>query len=479
MTPPESIGNFRIERDSLGEVRVPSNRYWGAQTERSRLNFTIGQELMPREVIHALALVKKACARANVECGVLAPEKARLIEAVCDEIIEGELDLEFPLPVWQTGSGTHTNMNVNEVIVNRAHVRLGGSLVDELESAGRRRELHPNDDVNKSQSSNDVFPTAMNIAAYRMLAGHTLPKMRVLRDALAEKAQEFMPIIKIGRTHLMDATPLRLGQEFSGYVSQLDQRLAAIEGATRRLTRLALGGTAVGTGLNAPAEFAERAARWISELSGIQFSPATNHFAAQAAHDDLVEASGALRAAAVCLMKVANDIRLLCSGPRAGLGELVLAAMEPGSSIMPGKVNPTQVEALTMVCAQVMGNDVAVGIGGMSGQLELNAFKPVIIFNLLMSARNLGDASHTFAERTIATLEANADAIARHVEQSLMLVTALSPHIGYERAAKIAQKAYRERSTLRQAALELGEVSAEDFDRWVDPSRMLGPLDRG
>jgi len=363
-------------------------------------------------------------------------------------------------------------MNVNEVIVNRAHVLLGGSLLDE------RRELHPNDDVNKSQSSNDVFPTAMNVAAYRMLVARTLPNMRVLRDALAEKAREFMPIIKIGRTHLMDATPLRLGQEFSGYVSQLDQRLTAIETASRRLTHVALGGTAVGTGLNAPAGFAERAVNWISELSGHHFAPALNHFAAQAAHDDLVEASAALKAAAACLMKVGNDIRLLCSGPRAGLGELVLAAMEPGSSIMPGKVNPTQVEALTMVCAQVMGNDVTVGIGGMSGQLELNAFKPVIIFNVLMSARNLGDACATFAERTIASLEADADAIARHVERSLMLVTALSPHIGYERAAKIAQKAHREHSTLRQAALELGWVSADEFDRWVDPSRMLGPLEQ-
>jgi fumarate hydratase, class II len=462
--------DFRIEKDSLGEVRVPKRRYWGAQTERSRLNFPIGKERMPLEVIYALALTKRACAHANVACGVLSPEKARQIEEVCDEIIAGELDEEFPLPVWQTGSGTHTNMNVNEVIVNRAHVRAGGSLLDP------ERGLHPNDDVNKSQSSNDVFPTAMNIAAYRMLALHTSRNVRLLRDALAEKAEELMPIIKIGRTHLMDATPLRLGQEFSGYVAALDQRLALLDTTSQRLTMLALGGTAVGTGLNTVVGFAERAVERLRELTGLPFSVATNHFMAQAAHDDIVEVSGALKATAVSLTKMANDIRLLCSGPRAGIGELTLHATEPGSSIMPGKVNPTQVEALTMVCAQVLGNDLSVTIGGMSGQLELNAYKPVMIFNLLMAARNLGDACESFAERTVATLSPDTEMIARHLERSLMLVTALSPHIGYERAAKIAQKAHCERLTLRQAALELGWVTPEDFDSWVDPGRMLGPV---
>ena len=469
----DSNNDFRIETDSLGQVQVPKHRYWGAQTERSRKNFPIGQELMPREVIGALALTKKACAYANVVCGVLSSEKARLIEEVCDEIIAGELDAEFPLPVWQTGSGTHTNMNVNEVIVNRAHVKSGGSLLDP------QRELHPNDDVNKSQSSNDVFPTGMNIAAHRMLALHTLIKVRILRDALAEKALELMPIVKIGRTHLMDATPLRLGQELSGYVAQLDQRLSALESSNQRLTLLAIGGTAVGTGLNTPVGFAECVVQRLRELSGFPFVPAVNRFAAQAAHDDIVDASGALRATAVSLMKIAGDLRLLCSGPRAGIGELVMQPTEPGSSIMPGKVNPTQVEALTMVCSQVVGNDATIAVAGMGGQLELNAYKPVMIFNLLMAARNLGDACQSFAERAVAGLEADVEVIGQHLERSLMLVTALSPHVGYERAAKIAQKAHRERLTLRQAALSTGWVSADAFDRWVDPRRMLGPLDQG
>jgi len=471
MTETDDTADFRIEKDSLGEVRVPRHRYWGAQTERSRLNFPIGHELMPLEVIRALAWIKKACAHANVECGVLPPEKARLIADVCDEIIAGDLDSEFPLRVWQTGSGTHTNMNVNEVIVNRAHVRIGGNLVD------AHRELHPNDDVNKSQSSNDVFPSAMNVAAHQLIESQTLVKLRVLRDALGEKAEEFMPIVKIGRTHLMDATPLRLGQEFSGYTAQLDQRLVALHVASLRLTQLALGGTAVGTGLNAPARFADRAIERLGDLTGFRFVPAPNRFAAQAAHDDLVEVSGALKATSVSLMKIGNDLRLLCSGPRAGLAELVMQPTEPGSSIMPGKVNPTQVEALTMVCAQVLGNDLAASVGGMAGQLELNAFKPVIIFNVLMAARNLGDAAQSFAERAIASLEADSLVIEAHLERSLMLVTALSPHIGYERAAKIAQKAHRDHSTLRQAALSLGWVNGADFDRWVDPKRMLGPLE--
>jgi fumarate hydratase class II len=460
---------YRVEKDSLGDVRVPAQRYWGAQTERSRLNFPIGHELMPREVIGALALIKKACARANRAIGALPAEKAGKIERVCDEIIAGELDGEFPLRVWQTGSGTHTNMNVNEVIVNRAHVLDGGSLLD------ARRDLHPNDDVNKSQSSNDVFPTAMNIAAYRLLAEHTLPKIRLLRAALAAKAEEFMPIVKIGRTHLMDATPLRLGQEFSGYVAQLDQRLSALEQSVERLSQLALGGTAVGTGINTPRGFAESAIAHMRQLTGLPFVEAPNHFAAQAAHDDLVEVSGSLRTAAVSLSKIANDIRLMASGPRSGLAELVLQPTEPGSSIMPGKTNPTQVEALTMVCAQVAGNDLTVSLAGMSGQLELNAYKPVLIFNVLMAARNLGDACQSFAERAVATLAADQEVIAQHLERSLMLVTALNPHIGYEKAAKIAQKAHRDHSTLREAALALGWVTAAEFDQWVDPLQMLGP----
>jgi len=470
MIPQEPISSeCRTEHDSLGEVRVPRRRYWGAQTERSRLNFPIGRELMPKELIYALAMVKKASAQANLACGVLPAEKVRAIEEVCDEILAGELDDEFPLPVWQTGSGTHTNMNLNEVIANRAHVRAGGSLTDST------RVLHPNDDVNRSQSSNDVFPTAMNVAAHRLISEHTLVKMRVLRDALAEKAEEFMPIVKMGRTHLMDATPLRLGHEFSAYVAQLDQRLAAIEHANRRLAAVALGGTAVGTGLNAPIGFAERAITRLCDLSGLHFVRASNPFAALGSHDDLVEASGALRDAAVCLMKVGNDLRLLCSGPRSGFGELILEPREPGSSIMPGKVNPTQIEALTMVCAQVIGNDATIAVAGMSGQLELNAYKPVLIFNLLMAARNLGDACESFAERGVAGLEANVERISQHVERSLMLVTALSPHLGYEKAARIAQKAHREHTTLREAALALGWVNEDDFDRWVDPARMLGP----
>jgi fumarate hydratase class II len=461
--------DYRIEKDSLGEVRVPARRYWGAQTERSRQNFPIGHELMPREVIGALALIKKACALANLDSSLLSADKVTRIGKVCDEIIAGALDDEFPLRVWQTGSGTHTNMNVNEVIVNRAHVLGGGDLLDP------RRELHPNDDVNKSQSSNDVFPTAMNIAAYRLLVEQTLPKLRFLRDELAKKADEFMPIVKIGRTHLMDATPLRLGQEFSGYVAQLDQRLAALEQSTERLSLLALGGTAVGTGINTPPGFAQNAIAHMRRLTGLPFEEAPNHFAAQAAHDDLVEVSGALRATAVSLTKIAGDIRLMASGPRSGLGELVLQATEPGSSIMPGKTNPTQVEALTMVCAMVAGNDLAVSLAGMNGQLELNAYKPLMIFNVLMAARNLGDASQSFAERAVVTLAADAEVIGRHLEQSLMLVTALNPHIGYEKAAKIAQKAHRERLTLRDAALALGWVTREEFDEWVDPGKMLGP----
>jgi fumarate hydratase, class II len=469
--PTDAEPEHRMEKDSLGEVRVPARHYWGAQTERSRQNFPIGSERMPLEVVYALATIKKACARVNLSIGALPAGKAASIEQVCDEILAGVLDDEFPLRVWQTGSGTHTNMNVNEVIVNRAHVLAGGRLLDAA------RVLHANDDVNKSQSSNDVFPTAMNIAAYRALRQGTLPQLGLLRDALARKAEEFMPIVKIGRTHMMDATPLRLGHEFSGYVAQLDQRITALEQSCERLGQLALGGTAVGTGINTPPGFAAKAIAVIAELTGLPFREASNHFAAQAAHDDLVEVAGALRTAALSLTKIANDIRLMASGPRAGLAELVLRATEPGSSIMPGKTNPTQVEALTMVCAMVAGNDLAASLGGMSGQLELNAYKPLIIFNVLMAARNLGDAAQSFAERAVATLEADEQVIARNLERSLMLVTALNPHIGYEKAAKIAQKAHREHLTLRQAALDLGWVTAEEFDDWVDPLEMLGPND--
>jgi len=464
---------YRIEKDSLGEVRVPAGRYWGAQTERSRQNFRIGHELMPREVVHALALIKWGCASENQHIGALSEDKAARIIQVCEEILSGGLDAEFPLSVWQTGSGTHTNMNVNEVIVNRAHVLAGGDLRDP------DRALHPNDDVNKSQSSNDVFPTAMNVAAHRLIMEHTVPKLRLLLEALQKKAEEFMPIVKIGRTHMMDATPLRLGQEFSGYAAQLRERIAGLVQAADALRYLALGGTAVGTGLNTPAGFGKGVAGRLAAITALAFVEAENHFAAQAAHDDLVAVSGALKALAVALSKIAGDIRLLASGPRAGFAELVLEAHEPGSSIMPGKTNPTQVEALTMVCAMVIGNDQAVTVAGLGGQLELNAYKPVIIFNVLMAARNLGDACESFALRAVSTLAADRDVIAAHLERSLMLVTALNPLVGYEKAAKIAQKAHRERTTLRQAALDLGWVTAEQFDSWVDPAKMLGPSERG
>ncbi|RME68155.1 MAG: class II fumarate hydratase [Verrucomicrobia bacterium] len=461
---------YRIERDSLGEVRVPADKYWGAQTERSRMNFPIGPEgSMPIEIIRAFAVVKKAAALANVELGVLPAEKGALIARVGDEILTGALDDQFPLVIWQTGSGTQTNMNVNEVIANRAHVLTGGALTDT-----GKRPLHPNDDVNRSQSSNDTFPTAMHIAAYTLVAENTLPGLQRLRDSLAAKAEAFAAIVKTGRTHFMDATPLTLGQEFSGYVQQLDNSRRALLNAVEKVRELALGGTAVGTGLNAPRGFAERAAARIAELTGHPFITAPNKFEALAAHDGMVELSGALRRAAVALMKIGNDIRMLGSGPRCGIGELILPANEPGSSIMPGKVNPTQAEALTMVCAQVMGNDVAVGVGGSNGHFELNVFKPLIAANVLQSARLLGDACRSFAARCVDGLEPNRPVIRRHLENSLMLVTALTPHIGYDRAAEIAKKAHREGLTLREAALALGHVTAEQFDTWVRPEAMTG-----
>jgi fumarate hydratase, class II len=459
---------FRIEHDTMGEVQVPADKYWGAQTERSRNNFQIGGQLMPREVIQAFAILKKAAALTNVDCGVLPGEKAELIARVCDEILAGGLDDQFPLVVWQTGSGTQSNMNLNEVIANRAHVLSGGRLED------AKRVIHPNDDVNRSQSSNDTFPAAMHIAAYEVLVEVTLPKVTKLRETLASKAREFMDVVKIGRTHLMDATPLTLGQELSGYVAQLDHAMRAIRNTLAHVGELALGGTAVGTGLNAPAGFSERVAAKIAELTGHPFVTAPNKFEALASHDALVEASGALKTLATSLMKIANDVRLLASGPRSGIGEIVIPENEPGSSIMPGKVNPTQCEALTMVCAQTVGNDAAITVGGMNGHFELNVFKPVIIFNFLMAARNLGDACESFNDHCIVGLEPNRAAIQKHLENSLMLVTSLNPHIGYENSAKIAKKAHQENKTLREAAIELGLVTSEQFDQWVVPGKMIG-----
>ncbi len=463
--------SYRIEKDTMGEVKVPSNKYWGAQTERSRNNFKIGSEgSMPKEIIYAFAYLKKAAAIANTELGVLPADKKDLIAKVCEEILEGKLDGEFPLVIWQTGSGTQSNMNVNEVIAYRAHVLSGGALTDE------KKILHPNDDVNKSQSSNDTFPTAMHIATYKVVAEVTLPGIQKLRNTLARKAKEYMAIVKTGRTHFMDATPLTLGQEFSGYVQQLDNSMRAIKGALEMVSELALGGTAVGTGLNAPKGYDVLVAKKIAELTGYPFVTAPNKFEALAAHDAMVELSGALKRAAVGLMKIGNDIRMLSSGPRSGIGEIIIPDNEPGSSIMPGKVNPTQPEALTMVCAQVIGNDVAVSIGGATGHFELNVFKPVIAANVLQSARLLGDACVSFNDKCAEGIEPNHALIKRHMENSLMLVTALNTHIGYENAAKIAKKAHKENKTLREAAIELGLVTAEQFDQWVRPEKMVGNL---
>lgn len=464
--------SYRIEKDTMGEVKVPSDKYWGAQTERSRNNFRIGPEAsMPREIIYAFAYLKKAAAIANHELGVLPPEKRDMIGKVCDEILDGKLDQEFPLVIWQTGSGTQSNMNVNEVIAYRAHVLQGGKLADE------KKVLHPNDDVNKSQSSNDTFPTAMHIAAYKQVVEITIPGLQKLRDILSSKASEYKSIVKTGRTHFMDATPLTLGQEFSGYVQQIDNGIRALKNALEVVRELALGGTAVGTGLNTPKGYDVLVAKKIAELTGYPFITAPNKFEALAAHDAMVELSGALKRVAVSLMKVANDIRMLSSGPRCGIGEIIIPDNEPGSSIMPGKINPTQPEALTMVCAQVIGNDVAVSIGGSTGHFELNVFKPVIAANVLQSARLIGDACVSFSEKCAAGIEPNHAIIKQHMENSLMLVTSLNTHIGYENAAKIAKKAHKENKTLREAAVELGLVTSEQFDQWVRPEKMVGSLD--
>ncbi|MCB0557913.1 MAG: class II fumarate hydratase [Lewinellaceae bacterium] len=458
---------FRKEKDSLGYVDVPADKYWAAQTQRSAENFKIGGHLMPEEVIHAFAILKKAAALANLGLGVLEKEKADAIAQVCDEILAGKLADQFPLVVWQTGSGTQSNMNVNEVVANRAHVLRGGQLADD------KKFLHPNDDVNKSQSSNDTFPTAMHIAAYKMLVETTIPGIEALRDTLKEKSEKFMEVVKIGRTHFMDATPVTVGQELSGYVAQLDHGLRAIRNSLPHLSELALGGTAVGTGLNTPKGYDVEVAAKIAELTGLPFVTAPNKFESLAAHDAIVESHGALKTVAVSLMKIGNDIRMLASGPRCGIGELIIPSNEPGSSIMPGKVNPTQSEALTMAMAQVMGNDVAINIGGMTGHFELNVFKPLMIFNFLTSARLIGDACNSFNENCAVGIEPNYSRIKENLNNSLMLVTALNTHIGYDKAAEIAKKAHKEDKTLKAAALELGYLTAEQFDAWVRPEEMV------
>lgn len=458
---------YRIETDTMGEIKVPADRYWGAQTQRSKRNFKIGTQRMPLEIIHAFGVLKKAAALTNHECGVMSENKAEMISQVCDEIIAGQLDDHFPLVVWQTGSGTQSNMNVNEVIANRAIERLGGVI-------GSKTPIHPNDDVNQSQSSNDTFPTAMHIAAYKIVTENTLPELRKLQEIFTEKAEAFMPIVKIGRTHLMDATPLRLGQEFSGYASQLEHGIRAVENTLPHLSELALGGTAVGTGINTPSGFAGKVAQKIAELTGLPFVSAPNKFESLAAHDAIVETSGALKTVACSLMKIANDIRLLASGPRCGIGEILLPENEPGSSIMPGKVNPTQAEAMTMVCAQVIGCDAAINIGGMTGHFELNVFKPVMIYNLLLAARLLGDACNSFNDNCVAGIQPNEAAIKRNLKNSLMLVTALNTHIGYDKAAEVAKTAHREGITLKESAIRLGYVTADEFDEYVVPENMVG-----
>ena len=465
------MSDFRIEHDTMGKVEVPVSNYWGAQTQRSRNNFKIGDEAsMPKEIIYAFAYLKKAAAQANTELGVLTKEKSDLIGKACDEILDGKLDKEFPLVIWQTGSGTQSNMNVNEVVANRGHVLQGGKLTDD------KKALHPNDDVNKSQSSNDTFPTAMHIAAYKIVTENTINGIKKLREVLQSKVEEFKDIVKIGRTHFMDATPVTLGQEFSGYVQQLNNSLRCIKNALEMVKELALGGTAVGTGLNTPKGYDVLVAKKIANLTGYDFVTAPNKFEALAAHDAMVELSGALKRTAVSLMKIANDIRMLSSGPRCGIGEIIIPDNEPGSSIMPGKVNPTQPEALTMVCAQVMGNDVAVSIGGSNGHFELNVFKPLIAVNVLQSARLIGDACVSFTDNCAAGIKPNNKVIQTHLENSLMLVTALNTHIGYEKSAKIAKKAHQENKTLRQAAVELEYLTSEDFDKWVVPAEMTGSM---
>ena len=461
--------SFRIEKDTLGTVNVPADKYWGAQTERSRHNFKIGDPgSMPIELIYGFAYLKKAAAFANHKLGVLEKSKRDLIAKVCEEILEGRLDDQFPLVIWQTGSGTQSNMNVNEVISNRAHVIAGNEL------GKGEKTLHPNDDVNKSQSSNDTFPTGMHIAAYKLIVEHTIPALRQLKETFYAKSKAFTNVIKIGRTHMMDATPLSLGQEFSGYVAQIEYGLKALENTLPHLSELALGGTAVGTGINTPKGYSETVAKYISEFTGHPFVTAPNKFEALASHDAFVETHGALRQIAVSLHKIAHDIRIMASGPRSGIGELSIPANEPGSSIMPGKVNPTQCEALTMVCAQVLGNDVSVAFGGAQGHFELNVFKPIIAHNLLQSARLIADASVSFDKHCAKGIEPNHEVIRKLVGNSLMLVTALNPKIGYYKAAEIAQKAHQEGTTLREAALDTGYLSGEEFDEWVRPEDMIG-----
>jgi fumarate hydratase class II len=458
----------RTETDSMGKIEVACDRYWGAQTQRSLIHFDIGSDIMPRSIIRAFGILKKAAAIVNRDLGKLKEDKAKLILQAADEVIDGKLDSHFPLRIWQTGSGTQTNMNANEVISNRAIELAGGQM-------GSKKPIHPNDDVNMSQSSNDTFPTAMHIAAAEETVHRLLPKIKMLRSALDAKAKEFKDIVKIGRTHLMDAVPLTLGQEFSAYVDQLDHDIRRIEGVLPDLYELALGGTAVGTGLNTHPQFAERSAREIAKLTGLPFVSAPNKFAALAAHDAIVMASGALKTLACSLMKIANDIRWLGSGPRCGLNELALPENEPGSSIMPGKVNPTQSEAMTMVCVQVIGNDTAIALAGSQGNFELNVFKPVMIHNYLHSVRLLADTCRSFTEHCVVGIEARRDQIQQHLKSSLMLVTALNEKIGYEKAAKIAQKAHRENKTLREACIELGHLSGEEFDKVVRPEKMIGP----
>jgi fumarate hydratase class II len=462
---------YRIEKDTMGEVKVPSDKYWGAQTERSRNNFKIGAAAsMPLEIVYGFAYLKKAAAHTNCELGVLSEDKKDLISIVCDEILDGKHDDQFPLVIWQTGSGTQSNMNSNEVIANRAHVINGGNLED------AEKIIHPNDDVNKSQSSNDTFPTGMHIAAYKVIIENTIPGIEQLRDTLEAKSIAFNKVVKIGRTHLMDATPLTLGQEFSGYVSQLNHGLRALDNTLDHLSEIALGGTAVGTGINTPAGYSDLVAQYIADFTELPFVSAENKFEALAAHDAVVESHGALKQLAVSINKIANDIRMLASGPRSGIGEIIIPSNEPGSSIMPGKVNPTQCEAITMICAQVIGNDVAITIGGMQGHYELNVFKPLMAANFLQSARLIGDACVSFDENCAQGIEPNYENLKNNLNNSLMLVTALNTKIGYEKSAKIAKTAHQNGTTLKEESINLGYLTFEEFDEWVRPEDMCGGL---